>query len=242
MRKTIIALMALAGVATATESDVTPITLGVTFGNCAQTSASAVTLTIDSVMTGSVASLVQTDTTTNVTTNVNLKTAGAAGSNQTVFTPDTNVGNGQPWTATFNFDNVNKALTSLDSINLDVVLFSSKGEYQTPQASWTGDITFTATITDSTTASRLGTFAYTLTPGNGKGSTPFEITLAGNSIDLTNVSSFNMELKLTETLLSGTYAGLSGMGFKGTPVVPEPTTATLSLLALAGLAARRRRK
>ena len=27
-----------------------------------------------------------------------------------------------------------------------------------------------------------------------------------------------------------------------TPVIPEPTTATLSLLALAGLAARRRRK
>lgn len=238
MKKTIIVLMALAGVATATESDVTPITLGVTFGNCAQTSPSAVTLTIDSGMTGSVVSLVQTGTTTNVT----LQTAGEAGLDEAVFTPNTNVGNGSPWTATFNFDDVNKALTSLDSINLGVVLFSSTGVYQTSSAVWTGDITFTATITDSTTASQLGTFAYTLTPGSGKESTPFEITLEGNSIDLTNVSSFNMELKLTETLQSGTFAGLSGMGFKGTPVVPEPTTATLSLLALAGLAARRRRK
>lgn len=230
--------MALAGVATATESDVTPITLGVTFGNCAQTLPSAVTLTIDSVMTGSVDSLVQTGTTNNVT----LKTAGPAGLDQAVFTPNTNVGAGSPWTATFNFDNVNKALTSLDSIDLGVVLFASDGKYQSTSAHWTGDIAFTATITDSTTASRLGTFAYTLTPGNGKGSTPFEITLEGNSIDLTNVSSFNMELKLTATLDAGTFAGLSGMGFKGTPVVPEPTTATLSLLALAGLAARRRRK
>lgn len=238
MKKTIIVLMALAGGASATESDVTPITLGVTFGNCAQTSPSAVTLTIDSGMTGSVVSLVQTDTTTNVT----LKTAGGAGSDEAVFTPDTNVGNGYPWTATFNFDNVNKALTSLDSIDLGVVLFSSDGAYQSNQAQWTGAITFTATLTDSTTASQLGTFAYTLEPGRGKGSDPFDITLTGNSIDLTNVSSFDMELKLTEGLSAGTFAGLSGMGFKGTPVVPEPTTATLSLLALAGLAARRRRK
>ena len=242
MKKTIITLIALASVAAATESDVTPITLDVTFGNCAQTTASAATLTIEEgVMTGSVQSLVQTDT----TTAVSLQTSGAAGTNAAVFTPNTNVGNGAPWTATFNFDNVNKALTSLDSINLGVVLFNNNGVYQTGGpggATWTtGGITFTATITDSTTASPLGTFAYTLEPRNGQGSTPFAITLAGNSIDLTNVSSFDMELKLTEDLLTGTYAGLSSMGFTGTPVVPEPTTATLSLLALAGLAARRRR-
>ena len=239
MKKTIITLIALASVAAATESNVTPITLDVTFGNCAQTTPSAATLTIEEgIMTGSVQSLVQTDT----TTAVSLKNTGAAGRDAAVFTPNTNVGNGTPWTATFNFDNVNKALTSLDSINLGVVLFDSAGEYQPNGAAWTGGITFTATITDSATSSQLGTFAYTLTPGNGKGSTPFPITLAGNSIDLTNVSSFDMELKLTEDLLTGTYAGLSSMGFTGTPVVPEPTTATLSLLALAALTVRRRRK
>ena len=238
MKKTIITLIALASVAAATESNVTPITLDVTFGNCAQTTASAATLTIEEgVMTGSVQSLVQTDT----TTAVSLQTSGAAGTNAAVFTPNTNVGNGAPWTATFNFDNVNKALTSLDSINLGVVLFDSSGNYQQGGATWTGGITFTATITDSTTASPLGTFAYTLEPRNGQGSTPYAITLAGNSIDLTNVSSFDMELELTNGLSGGTFAGLSSMGFTGTPVVPEPTTATLSLLALAGLAARRRR-
>ena len=241
MKKTIITLIALASVAAATESDVTPITLDVTFGNCAQTTPSSATLTIEEgVMTGSVQSLVQTDT----TTAVSLKNSGTAGTNAAEFTPNTNVGTGAPWTATFNFDNVNKALTSLDSINLGVVLFDSSGNYQQGgdwAATWTGGITFTATITDSTTASQLGTFAYTLTPGSGQGSTPYAITLAGDSIDLTNVSSFDMELKLTEDLNNGTFAGLSSMGFTGTPVVPEPTTATLSLLALAGLAARRRR-
>ena len=242
MKKTIIALIALASVAAATELDVTPITLDVTFGNCAQTTASAATLTIEEgVMTGSVQSLLQNGT----TTAVQLQTAGEAGRDAAVFTPNTNVGTGSPWTATFNFDNVNKALTSLDSINLGVVLFNNTGVYQTGGvngANWTGGITFTATITDGTTASQLGTFACTLTPGTGRGSDPFDITLTGNSIDLTNVSSFDMELKLTEDLSAGTFAGLSSMGFTGTPVVPEPTTATLSLLALAGLSARRRRR
>ena len=238
MKKTIIALLALAGVATATETDTTPITLQVTFDKCNQAVVSDVELSLDSVMTGSLESIVQTGTTTSVT----LQTAGAAGSDKSVLTPNTNVGSGTPWTATFNFADVNKALTSLDSITLDVVLFSSTGEYQSSQATWSGDISFTATIMDSTTASQLGTFAYTLTPGQGKGSTPFEITLTGASVDLTNVSAFDMELKLTETLQSGTFAGLASMGFTGTPAIPEPTTATLSLLALAGLAARRRRK
>ena len=242
MKKTLITLLALAGVAAAAESDVTPITLDVTFGNCAQATPSDVTLAIEGgVMTGSVQSLVQTGT----STAVSLQTSGAAGQDAAVFTPNTNVGNGSPWTATFNFDNVNKALTSLDSINLGVVLFNSGGDYQTGGqygASWDGIITFTATITDGTDASPLGTFTSTLEPLTGQDSTPFAVTLGGSSIDLTNVSSFDMKLELTETLSAGTFAGLSSMGFTGTPVVPEPTTATLSLLALAGLAARRRRK
>ena len=40
----------------------------------------------------------------------------------------------------------------------------------------------------------------------------------------------------------GTKITISGIDVSYTPAVPEPTTATLSLLALAGLAARRRRK
>ncbi len=41
---------------------------------------------------------------------------------------------------------------------------------------------------------------------------------------------------------TGTNASVKGVGFVATALIPEPTTATLSLLALAGLAARRRRK
>ncbi len=40
----------------------------------------------------------------------------------------------------------------------------------------------------------------------------------------------------------GKSLGINSVSFNGTAIVPEPATATLSLLALAGLAARRRRK
>ena len=41
---------------------------------------------------------------------------------------------------------------------------------------------------------------------------------------------------------NGNNANVTVYGASLTKIVPEPTTATLSLLALAGLAARRRRK
>ena len=234
--------MALAGVAVATEE--TPITLGVTFGNCNQATATDVTLNLGEVATGSVVSLVQT---ADPTTDVSILTSGTVGQDATIFTPNSNVGDGKPWTATFEFDNVNSVLSSLDSISLDVVILQGKGEYHPTTTSWSGDIVFTSTITTGTAsdAVTLGTYTCTLTPQNGKGSGVFEAVLVpttgGSAVDLTDVSSFNMTLALTESLSGGAFVGLKGMELKG-QLVPEPTTATLSLLALAGLAARRRRK
>ncbi|MBQ8517386.1 MAG: PEP-CTERM sorting domain-containing protein [Akkermansia sp.] len=70
------------------------------------------------------------------------------------------------------------------------------------------------------------------------------ITLSFSSVDfdtesVTSAYVFTPELTLTEeeTLLLAEEAGRAELGL----AVPEPTTATLSLLALAGLAARRRR-
>ena len=70
------------------------------------------------------------------------------------------------------------------------------------------------------------------------------VTLSFSSVDfdtesVTSAYVFTPELTLTEeeTLLLAEEAGRAELGL----VVPEPTTATLSLLALAGLAARRRR-
>ncbi len=241
MKKTLIALMALGCVAVATEE--TPITLGVTFGNCNQQTSTSVTLNLGEVASGSVVSLVKT---ADHTQDVNILTSGTAGGDAAIFTPNSNVGNNNPWTATFKFDNVNSVLASLDSIALDVVILQGSGEYHPTTTTWTGDIVFTSTITTGTAsdAVTLGSYTYTLTPTSGKGNGVFEFTMVppagGSGIDLTDVSSFNMTLALTESLSGGAYVGLKGMELNG-QLVPEPTTATLSLLALAGLAARRRR-
>ena len=65
--------------------------------------------------------------------------------------------------------------------------------------------------------------------------------LNGNSLNRVYIGGSNSQSE------SGTYGSVSSFalsipGTAPTPAVPEPTTATLSLLALAGLAARRRRK
>ena len=244
MKKTLIALLALTGVAVASEEATE--TYAVTFAGCATSTTDAlidnVTLEVEGEMTAKLTSLVNSDS-----TSIGLVTTGTAGADATVFTPNSNVGNGAPWTATFKFDNVNNALASLDSITLDAVIFQGSGNYHPSGTTWTGNIVFTSTITTGTAsdAVTLGSYTSTLTPQRGQDDGVFEVTLAptteGSPIDLTGVSSFNMTLALTETLSGGAFVGLKGMELTG-QLVPEPTTATLSLLALAGLAARRRRK
>lgn len=59
-------------------------------------------------------------------------------------------------------------------------------------------------------------------------------TLLGDTMQIADTSGLNYSLENGNLVLSGS--------FSVTPAVPEPASAALSLLALAGLAARRRRK
>jgi len=65
------------------------------------------------------------------------------------------------------------------------------------------------------------------------------LTIDGNNIapDTTTQVSFNVDNKLQDFKV-----GYSNVGTVSITLAPEPATATLSLLALAALAARRRRK
>lgn len=77
---------------------------------------------------------------------------------------------------------------------------------------------------------------------NGSGAM---VTLSGLNLDLHQGESYAIKVVVSDDLTSsftdGYFVGLGGFSMKGTdPVVPEPTTATLSLLALAALSARRR--
>lgn len=84
--------------------------------------------------------------------------------------------------------------------------------------------------------------ANTITNGSGA-----IVTLSDLNLDLRQGEHYDINVvisdDLTSTFTSGYFVGLGGFSMKGTdPVVPEPTTATLSLLALAALSARRRRR
>ena len=218
------------------------ITLTTTFGNAAQTDPTAVKLTNTwseganlPEVTGSITSL------TNSNGNVNLQTSEKAGTNASVLTPNSNVGNGSPWTLTMNYSSRSAAIEpEIASITLSVVLFASDGRYQSDSAKWTGTIGFATTLTNSDGSITLGTFSGSLGPNEGQGSTPYIVTLTPIApVSLADNTDFRVTLALTDSLSAGTYVGLNSISYT---LVPEPTTALLTLPALGALLLRRRRR
>ena len=97
-------------------------------------------------------------------------------------------------------------------------------------------ITFTGSVSGDFAVNNSNYFSSSFTTLNGEAMT------LNNNLDLNGELTADMvgQYKLTfETLENGNKAIVANYV---TAIVPEPTTATLSLLALAGLAARRRRK
>ncbi|MGN0874433.1 MAG: PEP-CTERM sorting domain-containing protein [Akkermansia sp.] len=219
------------------------ITLTTTFGNAAQTNPTAVTLTNTwseganlPEVSGSITSL------TNSSGDVNLQTSGAAGTDASVLTPNSNVGTGSPWTLTMAYSSGSAAIEpEIASITLSVVLFASSGQYQSDKANWgEGSIGFTTSLTNSDNSTTLGTFTGSLTPGTGQGSTPYIVTLTPTSpVSLADNTDFKVTLALTNNLSAGTFVGLNSISYT---LVPEPTTALLTLPALGALLLRRRRR
>lgn len=224
------------------------ITLTTTFGNAAQTDPTAVTLTNTwseganlPEVSGSITGL------TNSNGNVNLQTSGAAGTNASVLTPNSNVGNGSPWALTMNYSSRSAAIEpEIASITLSVVLFNGKGEYQTEGATWTdpnhsnnpGYIDFSANLTSGDIT--LGTCTGRLIMEHGQREVPFSVTLTPTSpVSLDDKTDFTVSLELTPALSAGTFVGLNSISYT---LVPEPTTALLTLPALGALLLRRRRR
>ncbi len=67
-------------------------------------------------------------------------------------------------------------------------------------------------------------------------------TITLTASNLSTIQSTDKLVVLYRQGAGGKSLGINSLSYKGTAMIPEPTTATLSLLALAGLAARRRRK
>ena len=218
MKKTLIALMALAGVAAAAIEEVNTVdaawgTAPIKGGDFYSASYT-LTFTLDTLYTleesGSVLGFYR-GSSVNDTYGYNAIVLG--GSNDALTLT---VGRGRA------YDTVDDAT----GINADTSFtFASAADDK---------VTFTTTIQKGVT--------YTLSVTGGDQAMTPTLTWAGGTETLASYKgNMNGDAALTSALNLGTIT-IETPDVPVNPSVPEPTTATLSLLALAGLAARRRRK
>jgi len=230
MKKTLITLMALAGVAVAEDWTATFSSSDQTYHQdhndySAEFEVNApLTLQFDNLTFGSTG------------TYNGSYTAGAV--NPSAIRPNANIckeGAAGTYTLTFTLTNESENTLTIDAITLNVFGYNSSGNAHsegTPEAYF--DLTYelpnsseSITMQQNANVFSTGTVTYAMQEGK--------------SIDLVAGDSITMALNVTRKSGGGGFVGLSGATITG-QLVPEPTTATLSLLALAGLATRRRRK
>ena len=228
MKKTIIALFAMAGLAAAAETQ--EFTLSGTEAGC------IISPDADTA-TPFILTYVGTDA-----------VGGNAGDSEDLWLTDTNgyvpkirldqkSDGAYYWTITATIKNTEETELTLNSCSVGLYSCTSDGSAQNYEKSILVDLT-------------LGTESKTeqeLTLGTKKAcNNDASITLV-NPIVLKKDESVDVSIKVYRPADwlgqhdAHTYAGLHSVKI-GYQTIPEPTTATLSLLALAGLAARRRRK
>ena len=207
-----------------TEAGTTDTTLTTTFGNCNQSATASVTTAnafgspdVVNTPTSTISDLYLTS---NPSTKVNIKNGGDAGNKADFLSPNTNVGTNTPWTLVMSYTGAGD-VQSINGMTLSVGLFSGGGGWQGSQATWTGDVTFTATVTaGQNTATYTGNL-FNAAGGSGKGAEPFIVTLSGEKLDLTDISDYTVTLALTETFNNGCFVGLNSIGYSVTATLPE---------------------
>ncbi len=240
MKKTIIALCFLAGVAIGTEDSLLVSTLTASVANIT-TSANVSDLDISGWSLS------------NTTTGVTLTSMSGGAAFADALRPNINVGNDNSWTLSFTISNESEADYTLSSITLNAFTFNSAGNGQFNKTFRK----FLFAVYEETNTANRNLLYQDETPRNLSG--PAENDKADTINSDPHVLTFDFSEELTlaaksSTTLSlvvsdgtpgvadtGCFLGATQMSIAG-QVVPEPTTAALSLLALAGLAARRRRK
>lgn len=151
--------------------------------------------------------------------------------------------------AASNFTSPNWAAVKVDATQLGNESPVSLSFSWIQDSAWGANNSFSATFTvtvvgidaTGTSSTELGSWSTVL---NG-GTVPAGMGTQSVSIDLTDASSYDtFGVIVTSTKNEGAGAGGAGLSITDLTIktTPEPTTATLSLLALAGLCARRRRK
>ena len=234
MKKTIITLLALAGVAMA--ADTGTLTLTNT------TASDTITTTISDNSTDWLKEAITLDG--NATIDIL-----ANGSN--TYTPtdlagyaigDTNVGNGGSYVYSVSFTvNEDAPALTLTSISADFIIQSAGGGGQ--GARWaTYNWQFISGETTLVDYASADYWSHASSQSTGE----LAMDFGSNAVDLAAGKTYTLNLKITGVNNSKDVVDANGgfvhVGSISASIIPEPTTATLSLLALAGLAARRRRK
>lgn len=148
------------------------------------------------------------------------------------FTPDSNVGSGDDWTLNFTVTNKGEEAITISDITPGVFSFTSGGASQGDNTSrpiilsLSGDITGETNYTTKGTSATAGSLA------------PVKLTL-DSDVDIDAGKSISFALNVKENNTESTYIGLASATVA---IIPEPATATLSLMALCGLAVRHRRR
>lgn len=147
--------------------------------------------------------------------------------------PNANTGNGASYTLNFTLTNNSTESVGITAITLNAFTYNAGGNLQgyvrTVKFEITGGIIGSADVTF--TGDQPQSINLTLNEYNEAA-----FLAAGDSLDFCLAVSKGTS---TDTeAVKGTFVGLKGATFT---LIPEPASATLSLLALCGLAARRRR-
>lgn len=162
------------------------------------------------------------------------------------YTPDINVGNGTgTWTLTFTIVNEHATDTmTLNAITLQAIIYDNAGKFQPDNTERFITFTLGGAAQGSVTATLNGAGR---NADSDRRENVTNVTLAltealeiqaKDSATITLTASPKRNADNTLASNGGTHVGLKGATFA---LIPEPTTTTLSLLALAGLAVRRRR-
>lgn len=251
MKKTIIALLAVAGLASADSTVITFSTGGDKAGSY-----------VYGVTFGDYSMDTHANQSTDLTTEDAIVTVAADTcmyTTYTVYADPSNPSNASLWTNAAALSDMNTALgTSLTLPNLDALPMTNAGGNSWDEATLTIDFSGSYQEGDQVTLYlMLGSMnnSYSVTLGGLKtGYTMQYASAKGNGFDATGLTQTARELTLVKVTGSLTKdatvtvvgdansRNAFGMVAYSVASVPEPTTATLSLLALAGLAARRRRK
>lgn len=176
------------------------------------------------------------------------------------------------YTLTFTTSFADNATVILDSLTIDMFSLNGNGATQNAAAAKTCKYTYSLTgggtdiTTDiftnvdlmgsatqfadsSTPAYTFQDGVYVATPiGSGTGSVSgakTTISFGDGGVALQKGTQYTFEMNVERVTQTGFYTGIGNVALTGSienPPVPEPTTGSLSLLALAGLCARRRKK